>query len=690
MASSSVRFHALALWVGLLAVSLAAGVAAAQTAEDQNFSDFGELDINQLLNMQVTSSTKVAQSVMDSPNAVWVITAEDIKRAGYRTIPEALKLAPGVYVAQLSNASWVVAMGGFPHGHYTNNILVMVDGVSVYSALDGGVQWENLPVTIDEVERIEVVRGPGGVLYGANAVNGVINIITYQPTSGSAGYVIARGGTQGVMTASAAENYISDDGKFGTRVAMAYDVDDGLGYQNGAAEFGGQQNLNASSKSRVAVGDNTNLLFEANFERALLDYQMLRAYPDVSRRTDRTILRARIDQNAGGGNWYLQAYSNNFIRQVQEAGMWEPFDEVLVQDLEFQQMIPFELAGKHKFIYGGGYRWVDIVPPMTMPAAKEKYNIANGYLHDEWSLTEQLKLNAGVKWEQNSLSSPTWQWRGALIYRPVENHSFRIGASNAYRSPSIAEMYYYEEMVPLPVVPGMLPPPGWVGPWVYATISGVGQIESEEVQSYEIGYRGVFAEKVMIDITYAYREYDDLISVIKTDPGVFVPAPIGMNVGQGYEFDNQGSAHSNSLELGLDARINEQWRVLANYSYLDLQTNEISAENRDSNVPKNIGRVQLSYSSPKGFMADASGTYTDIVKVVYVNDPSIVHHIDAYWRLDLRIAQRFSGKNGDVTVGVVGSNLGQEWRTDYGNFAGQEPMDPLRRAYYGFIEFSGK
>jgi outer membrane receptor protein involved in Fe transport len=138
----------------------------------------------------------------------------------------------------------------------------------------------------------------------------------------------------------------------------------------------------------------------------------------------------------------------------------------------------------------------------------------------------------------------------------------------------------------------------------------------------------------------------------------------------------------------VDARISDELRLLGNYSYIDLRTNEKSVENRDTNIPRNMGRIQLSYTSAGGFMFDASGTYTDKLKVVFVSDPRIVHEIDDYWRLDLRVAQRFQTKYGDITVGAVGSDLGQDWHEEYANFAQEDDPYSIRRAYYGFIEIS--
>ncbi len=136
-----------------------------------------DMDMADLLKVQVTSVSKKAQALSDAPSAVFVISNDDIKRSGVTTIPEALRMAPGIDVARVNSNKWAISSRGF-NGTYANKLLVLIDGRSVYTPAFSGVYWDAQDVLLEDVDRIEVIRGPGATLWGANAVNGVINVIT--------------------------------------------------------------------------------------------------------------------------------------------------------------------------------------------------------------------------------------------------------------------------------------------------------------------------------------------------------------------------------------------------------------------------------------------------------------------------------------------------------------------------------
>jgi iron complex outermembrane receptor protein len=167
-------------------------VLATKVVAQQRQPDLTELSLEDLMNVRVTSAAKKEQKLLQTPAAVYVITEEDIRRSGVTTLPDALRLAPGVEVAQLSSDTWAVSIRGFS-ALYSNKLLVLIDGRSVYSPMFSGVLWNETDLMLEDVERIEVIRGPGAALWGANAVNGVINIIT-KPARDTQGGLLTLGG----------------------------------------------------------------------------------------------------------------------------------------------------------------------------------------------------------------------------------------------------------------------------------------------------------------------------------------------------------------------------------------------------------------------------------------------------------------------------------------------------------------
>src|SRR5690349_6518785 len=183
------------LLAGVLAVCPVANASAAGPGNPQNVLDPTQLSLEDLMNLQVTSVSKRPQKVADSAAAVFVITQEDIRRSGAANIPEALRMVPGVEVARIDENKWAIGSRGF-NGRFDNKLLVLIDGRSVYTPLFSGVYWNVQDVMLEDVDRIEVIRGPGATLWGANAVDGVINIITKPAQSTHAAVVTAGGGTE--------------------------------------------------------------------------------------------------------------------------------------------------------------------------------------------------------------------------------------------------------------------------------------------------------------------------------------------------------------------------------------------------------------------------------------------------------------------------------------------------------------
>ncbi|MCG8589452.1 MAG: TonB-dependent receptor plug domain-containing protein, partial [Proteobacteria bacterium] len=218
------RFGARALqhpaaWLASALMALA--LATPALAQDLSQEEFTGFDLESLMNIEVTSVSKKAQSLTEAAAAVYVVTAEDIKRSGVRTVPEALRMVPGVHVARMSGTRWAISVRAF-NGVFAAKLLVLIDGRSVYTPLFSGTYWDAQDVVLEDVDRIEVIRGPGGTLWGANAVNGVINILTKSSKDTQGALITAGGGlTQRGFATVRYGGILSDDAHY--RVYAKYD-----------------------------------------------------------------------------------------------------------------------------------------------------------------------------------------------------------------------------------------------------------------------------------------------------------------------------------------------------------------------------------------------------------------------------------------------------------------------------------
>ena len=665
-------------------------------APDESDDLFG-LSLHELLDVNVVSSSRVEQSMREAPNAIAVIHDHDIRRAGARSIPEALRLAPGVYVAQMSGNQWVVTIGGFAFLTFANKLLVLIDGVSVYQPLHGGVNWDELPVSIDEIDRIEVIRGPGNVHYGANAVNGVVNIITRPPAEDSPAYANVHTGSQSVRSGGAGVSFQSSSGRWATRIDTGYEQNDGF-----SPDFNGEVNdarelYVGSLRTAWTASGATSLGFDLRYRGGEYELPSVAgAAPPSTMRLQSSISRLRLDHAlSSGGEWYVQASWWRTLRDVnRDDSGWMLADNTYQMDIECQATIPLETAGRHRFTFGGAYRYSEVKTDeagtvVVLRDGFSRLTVGSAFVHDEWRLTDQWVLNGGVKWEDINVVSPTWQGRVALLYHVSAAHGFRTALANSYRSPSLPELF--EDLhVPLPTAVPSPPWPAGVPQELFALL-GDDTLEPERVISYELGYRGRWFESLNFDLSYAYRRHDNLISPFAADPGVVVPG-IGGPFAQVFRFSGTGHARSHTGEALVQARLRDGWIVTASYWINDI---EVWGDNAfvgfEDNTPTGFGRLGVGYTNPGGFAADVAALYSGGVAVVNTQDvgrtPSF---IDSYVRIDARLAHRFYLSDGELEVGLLATNLSDEWHSEYVDYVPGAGALAVHRGYFGFLEYRVK
>jgi iron complex outermembrane receptor protein len=480
-----------------VACALAALFLAPARAAELQTASLADLSLEQLANIEVTSVSKRAERLTDAPASIFVITNEDIRRSGVRTLPEALRLAPNLQVAGVNATKYAISARGFNNA-IGNKLLVLIDGRTVYTPLFSGVFWDQQDVMLEDVERIEVVSGPGATLWGVNAVNGVINIIT-RPARDTQGVLAAAG--LGNRDGGAAFRYggkFTSDGHFrvygktsrleNTERANGQSVPDGWKME----QAGFRADWRSATDGFTLQGDTYSGRSEASAVGTL-------QIPPVTA-SGANLLGRWTRQLSGGSDIRVQAYLDYTDRD--DPLFYRPRADVF--DIDFQHGIPL---GSHRLLWGGGYRrarddvGAGIAFSRFIPE-NSQLDYVNLFVQDEIKLTKTVELTAGIKFERNDYTG--WEYLPSLrlTWKPEDRQLVWGAVSRAVRAPSRLDREVF------------FPP---AGPFV---IRGGPNFESEVANVFEIGYRAQPSGSLTYSITAFRHDWDKLRSA--TNP----PVPI--------------------------------------------------------------------------------------------------------------------------------------------------------------------
>ena len=534
-------------------------VLAAQSP-DSSLIDFSTLDLEELARVRVTSAARRPETLGNSSAAINLISGEDIRRSGASSLPEALRLLPGLAVFQAGTRDWAVSARGF-HQQSSNKMLVLIDGRVVYSPIFAGVFWDAQRVLLEDVDRIELIRGPGAALWGANAVNGVINIVTRPAGETPGGFTSLTGGTND--QAQLDLRYGGSVGKSGAA----------RGYALASTEGGSDRPAGGSGNDDWQFGQGG---FRADFTRAN-DLFTVQGDGYVGGGGQQLLLPAPSapfvslvteDLEVGGGNllgrWSrrfsprsdlaLQAYADYAVRtQPAQFGRIG----VTTIDLDFQHH--FGLGPRHDILWGMGYRFIsDDVGgafPVRFEPPDRDVSLITGFVQDEATLVrDQLTVNLGAKFEHNSYTGFELQPTARILWTPSQSTTVWAAVSRAVRTPSRIDS-------DLRLVARVFDAP----PITRLEALGSDTLEAEALIAYEVGYRVAPGARLSLDITGYYHDYNQLRSVAPGPPtldaGVLVvPFVVG----------NEAHARSYGGTASATARATASWRLRASYTYLNL------------------------------------------------------------------------------------------------------------------------
>jgi iron complex outermembrane receptor protein len=614
-------------------------------AADKDIGQLSKVDVSVnstgplAMDATVTSVNKESGTVGRSAAAIFVITNEMIRRSGATCVPEALRMAPGLEVARVNSNQWAITSRGFNNA-FANKLLVLIDGRTVYSPAFNGVYWDAQDVLLEDVDRIEVIRGPGGTLWGANAVNGVINIISKRAKDTQGAYVSAGGGT--VERSMEAARYGGKLGESGHYRAYGKYNDRGPffdpnqpaqdGWTHGQAGFRADWELGREKTDTVTLqGDhyvgNSNI--SNGWTQTTAPFQQT-LYGVAFNTGDNVLARwhHRIDDDS---DWTLQSYFDNFERDT-----FLNSERIKTWDIEFQYRFP--MGERQAITCGAGYRNIhDQMPsanPFTVgivPTESTTY-IANQFIQDEISLVpETLDLILGCKLEQNSFTYFEYQPTMRLLYTPDKKHCLWGAVSRAIHTPSRVDEGLSANTIS--------------GSWVLST-SGNPNMVSETLMAYEAGCREQMTDRFSWDIATFYNTYDHLRTLPFTG---FTPPDILM-----FQFQNGATAHSYGAELAGTYAVSERWNLYAQYTYLQMHVYDDQLLQGDGNNPCNQVYIRSAWNVRKNVDFDLMGRYVD--RLVGLNVPG-------YIEMDARLAWRPRER---LELALVGQNLLNTYHYEFG------------------------
>lgn len=654
------RIYRPATWSAVASVLCAAATAQATSLED--IGDLRQLSIEELSNIEVTSVSKRPEKLVEAPAAIQVLVGEEIRRSGASNIPGALRSFGNLDVAQENAHEWVISARGFS-SDVGNKLLVLMDGRSIYTPLFSGVFWDRQDYIMEDINRIEVISGPGGTLWGANAVNGVINITTKTAEDTQGFYAEGGGGINPQAFGSlryggrlGADTFFRVYGKYTDR---------------GSDEF----------ENGARAGDNWDMVqtgFRIDTQAVSNDAFTLQG--DYYTSTAGIIGAGKAKTTGGNvlGRWTrtfsdtsdmsLQMYyDRTHLRLPTPAVIFAPpgvfTDDLDTIDIDFQH--GFQLAESHRVMWGLGYRYThDVVqnsPGIGFFPTTLDQNLYSGFVQDKITLRDDVFLTVGTKVEHTSYTGFEFEPSVRLQWSIDENHSLWTAASRAVRTPSRIDREISQ------------PTPGYL----IVILQGGQNFQSETVTAYEAGYRGQFNDRFGGALSVFYNDYDKLRSTTPSPPDPIFGLPFP------FFFENNLEGETYGLELNANVQLTDWWLVRASYRLIEedlrIRAGAVDFNNmlNETNDAKQAVTLRSAMDLPYDLELDGTLRWVDTRKM---NNAGVRTHVPAYAELDVRLAWDIPGP---LEFSVVGQNLLHDSHPEFG-VPGPTRVQ-IRRSVYGKV-----
>jgi iron complex outermembrane receptor protein len=624
------------------------------------------------MNIQVTSVSKKKEKLSRTAAAVFVITQDDIQRSGAANLPDVLRMAPGVDVAQISANKWAISIRGL-NNLYSNKLLVLVDGRSVYTQTSGGVYWDTVDLPLEDIERIEVIRGPGGAIWGANAVNGVINIITKKALATRGGMVVAGAGNRepefGTLQyggrAAQSTNY---------RVFAKYFNEDESPGLTGPFGADGWHMLRGGFRVDSAVSARDQLTVEGDAYNGREGI----TGPVLASVTAAALQQVNSEVNLSGGfmqGVWSHAYSGRSDTSVQISYDRYARHNALNEsrgtfDLTFQHHLA--VGRRHDVVWGLEARTSDSTSRGSLFASLQppdnQSRLFGGFFQDEIALSpDRLYLTLGTKLEDNPYSGFNVMPTARLAWTPTERQTLWTAVSRAVRTPSDTDNSIRLNFASVPG-PGGTP--------ALITLLGSAGFQDENVVAFEAGYRASIRAGLSADLAIYYNDYTSLQT--QEPAATFfetLPAPPHFVFPTTYENLMRGEAHG--FEAFASWKVTNHWSLSPGYAFERVNMYLVSGSKdttsvgqADGSAPVNSVQLRSHLSLPRQFSWDASAFF-----VGRIANPLVA----SYTRLDSGLSWRAEDR---LSFSVVGQNLLKDRHLEYVDLHRSVASTLMKRSVY--------
>ncbi len=622
--------------------------------------DLTELGIEELMQIEVTSVSKKSQLLPQAAAAVFVLTQEDLRRSGVSTIPEALRMVPGINVAQLDGNKWAISARGFNH-LYADKLLVLIDGRSGYSPLFSGVHWEVQDTLLEDIERIEVIRGPGTTLWGANAVNGVVNIITKSASE-----------TQGNLLSATAGSYehaigsirhggsVGQSGYYRAYLKFSsYDQNEPGSTINGTQPPAADdwRMLRTGFRSDWRLSSRMHFTLQGDYYDGSLGETL--SFPNLSvpisfretTATDMDVsgahLLARWERAVStDSDMSFQVYYDRIERE--EGAFSEIHD---TYDLEFNHRFP--LTTNQEIIWGLGYRYIEdrTEESFRYSFAHDERDVdqANAFLQDEIKLTDDVSVILGAKVEHFDYTGYEVLPNARFTWMPTRAQTLWGAVSRAVRTPSRNDDDVIINAAAFPIddagTPGVV------------RILGNTEFDSEKLTAYELGYRVRPRGNLLLDIALYYNDYQDLIGTAALAP-FFETDPPPPHMVFPREFTNTTHGHTYGVELVTNWQPLETFQLMAVYSFLEMDIQSKDNFDISGNSPQHQFNLRGYFDLTPQWELDTALYFVDDLNV-----QNNTQKIDSYVRLDLRLGWK---PTRDIEISIGARNVLDDHHAEFG------------------------
>ncbi len=671
-----------ALVLGLL------GVLDHAHAEEKDLTD---LSLEELMRIEVTTVSKKGQKVSDSAAAVYVITNDDIRRSGVTNVPEALRMAPGIEVARIDSNKWAISSRGF-NGRFANKLQVLIDGRSAYTPTFSGVYWEVQDLMLEDVERIEVIRGPGATLWGSNAVNGIVNVITKSAKETQGGDFNFGGGTYEKRFGALRYGAQLAERTYGRAYAKGFargdfDLMDGSPSHDSWEQYRGGFRVDHEMEegdSLTAQGD----IYQGDLQQKLQLPTLSPPYLSTAAQgadVSGANLLGRWKKPLGlTSELMVQAYYDHTYRN--ETILTEQRDT-----FDFDAQHRFQPWENHDVVYGFAYRWSRVTYSERFPVYFDQRHpvkqLVGGYLQDEITLIpDTLKFTLGAKLEYNDFTGIEGQPNFRLLWKPSGHHTFWGAISRAVRIPSQAENS--STLIGFVVPPNVglntsFLPAAFVG-------EGNGRFRAEVLWAYELGYRFMPRADLSVDTALFYNDYDYLRSL--DGPAITLQnGPSGAYIQAVNMFCNTLVGKTYGAEIALDWRPLDFWQLQLNYTYLLMQLgyaqgsqDNITAGPTEGAVPQQQVSLRSGFNPIRDVDIDFWLRYVDELPSAGAPFDGTTVRIPSYLTLDARVAWR---PIRNLELSVVGQNLLDPRHPEFAQETFAPVLSQVPRGVYGKIEW---